>query len=108
MSRAVFSSRFAAFAALLALGGCLAPAADRGDPAARYTISIQRPNEVLTGRPVRNLAVGRNANRGEVERTLAANPGLAEALVRNGVDLRMVTALRVGPTGVVEVYTRGR
>lgn len=111
-----------ALLAVLALGGCVNAAGTGGGPpdARRYTIDLQRPNQVATGPTFRgilaapsteaslgSLVYGERSSAAEVQAVIEGNPGLREALIENGVDLSTITALRVEPTGVVKVYRRG-
>jgi hypothetical protein len=94
------------FAAFLAISGCVG-AGEAGDPADRYTINRVTQLEVATGNNESTRSVNRNTRPGEVRRIVDANPGLGEALRRNGVDLSRVATIRVRPTKVVDVFLLG-
>ncbi|GGD99749.1 hypothetical protein GCM10011390_18170 [Aureimonas endophytica] len=91
-------------AAMLGSAGCVS--AGPGDPSSRYVINVVTPAEVAIGNDEMTRSVNRNTLPGTVERTVAANPGLGEALARNRVDLSRVAAIRVRPSGVADVFLK--
>lgn len=94
-----------AFAALLMPAAAFAQASDATttgstttDVTGNYTI-------------VNNLAALNPTNSktdpAQVQSTIDANPGLAEALAKNGIDTADIGAIQIKPNGQVEVYGKG-
>ena len=89
-----------------ALVAALSPAAafaQSGDKAGHYTIDLRTEGEQVTGMHPNDTA-NRNTDPAAIQRTIAANPGLAEKLASEGVDTRAIGNLSVEPSGRVIVY----
>lgn len=60
---------------------------------------------------VNNLAAQNPTNTktdmAQVQRTIDANPGLAEALVKNGINTADIGSIQIKPNGQVELYGKG-
>lgn len=92
-------------APMMAMAACVG--GGRGlDDGSKYTINLVSPAEVAIGNDQSTSIVNRNTRPGEVRRIIAANPGLDEALKRNGVDVARVANIRIRPTNVVDVFTK--
>jgi opacity protein-like surface antigen len=70
-----------------------------------FTIDVRTAGEQVSGTG-NNATANRNTDAAAIERTIAANPGLAEKLAEEGVETSEIGALSVEPDGKVVVYKK--
>jgi hypothetical protein len=89
------------------------PAASFAQTATMGTDNATTASTDLTGNYtiVNNLAAQNPTNTktdaSQVASTIAANPGLAEALEKNGIKLSEIGSIQIKPNGQVEVFGQG-
>ena len=72
--------------------------------ASDYTIEIKTNLDVATGTDNTDSSSNRNTDPAAIQRTIDANPGLAEKLASEGVKIEDIGNLSVQPGGKVVVY----
>jgi hypothetical protein len=89
-----------------ALVAALSPAAAFAQSgSADFTIDVRTAGEQVLGIG-QNSSANRNTDQASIERTIAANPGLAESLAKEGVETSEIGAISVEPNRRVVVYKR--
>jgi len=86
-----------------ALVAALSPAAAFAQSAKSYTIDLRTQGEQIGGMG-ENATTNRNTDPAAIQRTIAANPGLAEKLAEEGIKTSEIANLSVQPDGKVIVY----
>lgn len=90
-----------------AVAMALSPAAAfaQGTTAGNYTIDVRSEGDQILGQG-QNPTANRNTDPAATQRTIDANPGLAEKLAEEGVKTSEIGALSVEPNGRVVVYKK--
>ena len=86
--------------------GTFVPMASYAQSTPAYSIETRSQGEQMTGTASTSSTANTNTSVGDVRDTIAANPGLAEALQAEGVSVDEIGAISVLPNSQVVVYKK--